>query len=290
MSASNGKSTNQFFYENLQFQNEYTLNTSYENAPISFPTHWHTVGEIVLAASDDSHFCVQSKEYRLNKGDILFIWPGELHSTAYAESHLIVQYYDYLLNLFPDLILMQNTILSRHHVSASVSENSAKEIAQHMQQIHTAFTLKTPMNNLRMSLSLYHILLAFYDYCCTSTEDQIGPNSSPRLQTFQTISKACCYISENCERDLSLDEVANYVGISKFHFSRSFKEYTQTNFSDYLTKQRIQHAILLFGNPDISIAEAAFQSGFGSIASFNRCFKKEKNCTPSEYRNMLMMP
>lgn len=289
MNTNNTKKNHQFFYENLQFEHEYSLNTSFIHSPVSFPTHWHTVGEIILSTSDGTLFRVQQKDYRLNSGDILFVWPGELHSTIHAEPpYLIVQYYGYLLNLFSDLILMQNKVLSRHYVDSFAPDAPAQKIADYMHQIYDITHSQTPLNNLRMTLCFYNILLTFYDYCRASAENQLELNA-PRLQTFQTISKACCYIAQNCERDLSLDEVADYVGISKFHFSRSFKEYTQTNFSDYLAKQRIQRAILLFGNPEISIAEAAFQSGFGSIASFNRCFKKEKHCTPSEYRNMFQM-
>lgn len=280
------------FFENSQFNYNYSVNTSHDNSPTSFPQHWHTFGEIILARKSGVHIQVQGKDYNLQENDILFIWPGELHATIHAEpqSQLIVQYFGYLLNMFPEMTLLQNQLLSVHYISAAAPDSPAPEIARHMIAIRDTFYTDRRLNDMRMQLSLYHLLLALYDYRIENSQSENADGQTLRLHTIQTVTKACCYIAENCERDLSLDEVAAHVGISKFHFSRCFKEYAQTSFSDYLAMQRIQKAILLFENPEISIAEAAFQAGFGSIASFNRSFKKYKGCTPSDYRNLMRVP
>lgn len=134
---------------------------------------------------------------------------------------------------------------------------------------------------------MHHIFLLLFDYCTDPRHADLPEQTTNRLHSIQAVTKACCYIAENCEKNLTLDTVAEYAGISKFHFSRLFKEYTKSTFCDYLAIQRIQKAVLLFENSEISITEAAFQSGFGSIASFNRCFRKYKNCTPSDYHTLL---
>lgn len=280
------------FFEESHFDYNYSVNASWINSPTEFPLHWHTFGEIVLALKDNVQVLVQGKKYSLQEHDILFIWPGELHATLHAEpqAQLIVQFFGSLLTTFSEMALLQNRLLSIHHVSAAAAGSPAAEIAGYMMDIRDTFQSDKRLNDMRMQLSLYHLLLALYDYATDTSWSDSANGQQLRLHTIQAVTKACCYISENCEKDLSLDEVAAHVGISKFHFSRCFKEYTQTSFSDYLTMQRIQKAILLFENPEISIAEAAFQSGFGSIASFNRSFKKYKNCTPSNYRNLMRLP
>ena len=280
------------FFEESHFNYNYSVNASWVSAPTAFPLHWHTFGEIILAQKDGVHVQVQGKEYSLQKNDILFIWPGELHATLHAEpqAQLIIQYFGSLLTTFPEMTLLQNQILSIHHISAAKAGSPAAEIAGHMADIRDTFHTDRRLNDMRMQLSLYHLLLALYDYTTNTFQSDSEDGQQLCLHTIQAITKACCYITENCEKDLSLDDVASHTGISKFHFSRCFKEYTQTSFSDYLATQRIQKAILLFENPEISIAEAAFQSGFGSIASFNRSFKKYKNCTPSDYRNLMRLP
>ena len=282
-----------YFYENHHFYGEYSINAIWNDLPERFPMHWHTVGEIICALKDHQIFCVQGREYVLDEGDILFIWPGELHAImqAEADSYVILQYYHDLLDKFADLSILKNHVLNHHLIRANASLSPSGRIISHIRDIQELFHSSVlPMNNTRMCLSLYHILLEFYDFCCEKDPSPDIPAENLNLTTLQSITTACCYISENCEQALSLDKVAHHVGISKFYFSRLFKEYTQMNFNEYLVHQRISRSITLFEDPDISIAEVAFQSGFGSIASFNRRFRQVKNCTPSEYRAMLNQP
>ncbi|MCC8137722.1 MAG: AraC family transcriptional regulator [Clostridiales bacterium] len=83
---------------------------------------------------------------------------------------------------------------------------------------------------------------------------------------------------------LSLETVADVAGFSKYHFSRIFKECSGYNFYDYLCLLRIKAAENLLMSKEHSITEVALLSGFSSLSTFNRMFKKKKGCTPSEYR------
>ena len=84
--------------------------------------------------------------------------------------------------------------------------------------------------------------------------------------------------------DITLEEVAAQIGFSKFHFSRLFRQFTDTAFYDYLCARRIKTAEALLLEPGLSITEIALQSGFASISTFNRVFKKFKECTPTEFK------
>ena len=54
--------------------------------------------------------------------------------------------------------------------------------------------------------------------------------------------------------------------------------------NEYLNSVRVKKAEEYLLDMDISITEAAYMSGFNSIQTFNRVFKKIKGCTPTEYR------
>jgi AraC-like DNA-binding protein len=92
------------------------------------------------------------------------------------------------------------------------------------------------------------------------------------------------YINENFTQSLTLEELADYAGFSKFHFSRLFKQFTNMALYDYLNQKRISEAELLLLNPNMTVTEVAMQAGFNSISSFNRVFKASKNCTPTQYK------
>ncbi len=103
------------------------------------------------------------------------------------------------------------------------------------------------------------------------------------IEKFMNI---CDFINTHCTEELSLDEVAAMSGFSKYHFSRLFKEFTNTSFYKYLNVRRISHAEKLLLDPQINVTEAAVRSGFNSISAFMRMFKIVKGCTPTEFRNL----
>jgi AraC-like DNA-binding protein len=55
-------------------------------------------------------------------------------------------------------------------------------------------------------------------------------------------------------------------------------------FVEFLTAERIKRAEAFFSDPKIHIVDAAYDSGFSSISSFNRAFRRIKGCSPTQFR------
>ncbi|WP_256009620.1 helix-turn-helix domain-containing protein [Desertivirga xinjiangensis] len=89
--------------------------------------------------------------------------------------------------------------------------------------------------------------------------------------------------------DLSLEGLAAELKIPKHHVTQLFNVHIGKNFYQYINEYRVDHACgLLQSEPkNIKIDELAFLSGFNSKVSFNRYFKKQMDCTPSEFRERL---
>lgn len=102
----------------------------------------------------------------------------------------------------------------------------------------------------------------------------------------ERFSMLCNYINAHCTEDLSLDELANEAGFSKYHFARLFKEITGTTCHNYLLGRRLLFAKPLLADFSLPITEVAMRSGFNSLATFNRIFKFQIGCTPSEFRKL----
>ena len=112
---------------------------------------------------------------------------------------------------------------------------------------------------------------------------KIGNRQKEYIEKFNSLFS---YIDLHYSEDLTLEFAADYTGYSKFHFTRLFKQFSNTTFYDYLCYKRIKVAEELLINRSLSITDVAIRSGFPSISTFNRLFKKLKNCTPSEYREL----
>jgi len=98
------------------------------------------------------------------------------------------------------------------------------------------------------------------------------------------ITRAKAYIEANCATDLSLGQTARALNLSIFYFCKLFKKATGVNFSEYLSRARLERAKGLLLDPNVRVSEAAFEAGFQSLTHFNRVFKNLVGTSPSEFR------
>ena len=102
------------------------------------------------------------------------------------------------------------------------------------------------------------------------------------------IARAKEYIQEHQTENLRLGHVAKSVNTSTFYFCKLFKKVTGINFTDYLSRVRIEKSKNLLLNPNLRVSEIAFEVGFQSLTHFNRVFKKILGQSPTEYRAQLL--
>jgi len=99
----------------------------------------------------------------------------------------------------------------------------------------------------------------------------------------QPLSKALSYISENYNEKLTLTLVAEWCLVSPGYLSRLFSEHLDIKFIDYLNSYRINQAIILLKNRDISIKEVTYLVGYTDPNYFSRIFRKIKGISPSDF-------
>lgn len=102
------------------------------------------------------------------------------------------------------------------------------------------------------------------------------------------IARAKEYIQEHQTENLRLGHVAKACNTSTFYFCKMFKKVTGINFTDYLSRVRIEKSKNLLLNPNLRVSEIAFEVGFQSLTHFNRVFKKILGQSPTEYRVQLL--
>ena len=101
------------------------------------------------------------------------------------------------------------------------------------------------------------------------------------------ITKAKEYIAAHQMEDLTLTQVAKAVNTSTFYFCKMFKKVTGLNFTDYVSRIRIERARNLLLNRNLRISEIAYEVGFQSLTHFNRVFKRILGVSPTHYRARL---
>jgi AraC-like DNA-binding protein/ligand-binding sensor protein len=164
---------------------------------------------------------------------------------------------------------------------ASVTKSGAQVDRERMREAYFA-TRVVPQKQQESATTLLKIFARYLSVLSNQVVVQ-RENAEPPL-----ITKAKQYIQEHHGDDVRLGQVAKAVNASTFYFCKLFKKATGINFTDYLSRVRIEKSRNLLLNPNLRISEIAYEVGFQSLTHFNRMFKKLLGESPTGYRNQLM--
>jgi signal transduction histidine kinase/AraC-like DNA-binding protein/DNA-binding response OmpR family regulator len=102
--------------------------------------------------------------------------------------------------------------------------------------------------------------------------------------TSALVKRAVAYFQQNYSRNLSREEIAGAIGVSKNYLSHIFRQELGLSPWDYLNRYRIKQAKDLLSHTSDSVTEVALQVGFNNPAYFSRMFHKQIGLSPSAYR------
>jgi AraC-like DNA-binding protein len=98
------------------------------------------------------------------------------------------------------------------------------------------------------------------------------------------VEQMACLVAQRYTQPLTIEDVANHVGLHPNYAMGLFKRSIGTTIVDYVTKHRVSHAQRLLATTDTKIVDVALSSGFASTSRFNAAFRQECGCSPREYR------
>lgn len=104
------------------------------------------------------------------------------------------------------------------------------------------------------------------------------------LKCSSKVLMAIEYIRNNYSRQISLEDIAEYAGISRIYLSQLFKKETGKNIRDYLAEYRLSKAKELLLTSNLKVYTISELCGFGSAQYFNRIFKKMTGFSPYQFK------
>ncbi len=115
-------------------------------------------------------------------------------------------------------------------------------------------------------------------------EATLAHKSKLSVETQQVMRKAMAYVHTHYAGQVSLKDLAAYVGLSEQHLIRSFQKEIGITPIDYLKRYRIERAKALLEEGSKSVTEVAFEVGFSTSSYFARVFRREVGVSPSAYQ------
>jgi len=149
-----------------------------------------------------------------------------------------------------------------------------QEILELMGEIYKAKG-NTFASGIQMTGKLYELLSYFVE---DSSAEPVQMGAKLYVQS------AMDYITENYSGPVTIEEIADYVGVSRSQLFRCFQQVTGISPKEYLTQYRIKKACQLLAQTSFSMTAIANSLGFENSLYFSKAFRKVQGVSPSEYR------
>lgn len=270
----------EIFTEDFPFRIALNTELNYD-----YPSHWHRAVELIYSMKDRSSVKVNNIEYVLSKRDIVIVSPGDIHSFNVKDNSGIMFFIQFdFTKLYSFSVTADSKVYKFNTEIISTKEQNIlhEKLENQILQIIDEYNDRAFSYELFFSARLLDITVIL----SRNVSDRNNKvENSNKAYTLTKLDKAFEYIEKNYKNQITLNDVAASVGFSKAHFSRTFKKVTEKNFHNYLNEYRIKKVeVTLFDN-NLTITQLAHESGFNSIVTFNRTFKKIKGCSPTDYFN-----
>jgi AraC family transcriptional regulator, regulatory protein of adaptative response / methylated-DNA-[protein]-cysteine methyltransferase len=102
---------------------------------------------------------------------------------------------------------------------------------------------------------------------------------------YSRIAEAIAYIKDNFRNQPNLDEVAEQVHMSPFHFQRLFADWAGVSPKKFLQYISVEHAKAILKKDQATLLDAAFDTGLSGTGRLHDLFIKIEGMTPGEYKN-----
>ena len=275
------------FHETVNFRDRPMFRLYHNDEACDYPPHWHSNMEIIMPLKNCYTVELNGRRQELREGEIALIASCAIHNLHAPDSgERIIFQPDYsLISNLPELASYMTLISPVIYITKDKDSDIVPRLQELMRAIEREYGSMNPLSGASIYSMLIEMLVIIgrkYSANAESMDVSIGKQQ----EYAEKFAGVCSFISTNFAEDLTLEDVAEMSGFSKYHFARLFKQFTGKTFYRYVNMKRIENAEKLLTEPSASITEIAVKSGFSSPPAFVRMFKLIKGCTPTEFRKM----
>ncbi len=113
------------------------------------------------------------------------------------------------------------------------------------------------------------------------------PEKREYSSTEQYIKKAKIYIEQHFSYNISVQEIADHVGLERSYLYRLFQEKYDKSPTEYISDYRLKKAVEMMSNKELTLPNIALSTGFYDYSYFSKQFIKKHNVSPGKYRKSL---
>jgi len=253
-----------------------------------YPKHWHSAIEIIMPVKGGYDVAVNEYSYHLEESDIIVIPTGDIHEIRAPKGggeRVILQFDFTLLKSVKGLNGASYVFFKPWLITPPGSPELHRVMKDLLIEALEEYEGKQEYYEASITAKLINVAVFMARKQQENVTGYFSEHLIKRKAHIVNFNRCIEYINQHYKDGLSLEYVASIAGFSKYHFTRWFRRFAGISFYEYLTQVRIRAAQSMLVNSETPITEIALESGFQSIATFNRVFKINTNSTPTEFRD-----
>lgn len=260
----------------------YINKQDYKRNKVDRPLHSHdSICEILLIYKGSGIYHVNDKRYPLTEGSVVFYNQGDLHEVSSVLDTEIGDYCVGITNLYKKG-LKCNHLVAKDEPFVRQSGHLFPLLKELCEQMYTL----DDMNEYGKLAS--QLLCASFVVITSQLSSFVNTEASTFNDDEKFVTRIINYLNEHFVDDISLNEVAAYLGCSASYISHAFKKSMGTTPIQYVIRRRIGLAQTLLISTDLPATHIATMVGYENTNYFINSFAKIVGMTPIRYRNFYL--
>ncbi len=265
-------------HSKLRHINAFVIEINYRNF------HMHSDFELIIVMDGNGCIKLKNDNLALSVGDAILINPNEVHEINSSDNNdlklIIIQFSRHFCHDY--FSLLRNTDFKTANIKSVLEDDYAKFINLSI-NLAVTYIHSNAYFELKCVKMLTDILMILYKHM---NYQVIGEDKyAEQKKKYGRMNRISSFIDANYQYPIRLADIAKEEKITVTHLSHFFTENFGVTFQEYLNSKRLEQALRLAENQDLSLSAISQMSGFSDPKYLLKAFKNRFGYSFNEYKN-----
>lgn len=248
----------------------------------TYGPHKHLRIEINYVKKGNCMLHLDNESVTFREGEIMIITSDVNHQFEAGSEGTTLMQLEFLPEIFSHFYFSGGTEPNEAMLAPVFLFSEENRLIKIVNNIRVMRVVQRIVNELEAKSPYYqHLVVMYYAELLILIYRYMDEAYLP-ICTNESLKKAIAYIRLNYHLDININSVAGHTGISERYLRNLFSQHLNLSPLDYLNQIRINKAVELLRNTEMSIKEICFKCGFQSPQYFSRIFKQQMGISPRE--------
>lgn len=259
---------------------------------VSLYTHWHEKIEILACQQGSFEMTIENETVIVHEGEYIIVNQALLHAAKAVNNTCSIHHalifdlkllnsflYDFSQSQFLDPLLNKELLFPQ---KITRDQPWGEQCCAELDAIFVNFAQQRFGWELSVKANLLKVISILLLEQQFVRQQQHGQHI--KHEKAQMLKTSIDYLQHHMQQKITIPELAALINVSPEYFCRFFKQHTGITAIEYLHQLRIERAVNLLLNTDLSVLDVSLQVGFDDQSYFSKKFKLLKGVTPAKFR------